>query len=135
MPETEFDERPLRFLDKADVDDACRKRMQQLVRRAQALSDAKEPGKLESDFGKEHLAVIHDCNQFLRAYKRGDAAGRVEFRLDGDAKKALGDAGFVLMDPQGQVFKLFGWVAVDPVQGDAAALDAALDASFATATS
>jgi len=125
------DDRPLRFLEKAEVPEAHRTILMRLVRHAQALArDAEAEDKLQSEFGKEHVALIHDCDQFLRIHKRGAASGRVEVLLDDGAKEALRAAGFDLGEPQGTVFRMFGWVSVDPTAGKEEALQEAVAASY-----
>lgn len=128
------DDRPLRFLEKAEVPEAHKERLLALVRRAQDMAGARgATDKLQSEFGAEHAALIHDCDQFVRIYKRGEAAGRVELLLDAPAKEALQQAGFTLHAPQGMVFGMLGWVAVEPMEGDLAALENALEAAYARA--
>jgi hypothetical protein len=124
------DDRPLRFLEKAEVEAAHRERLLALVRLAQELAEhAGQVDKLQCEFGAEHAGMIHDCNQFMRLYKRGPAVGRVEFFLPPEAKAKLGQS-FTLQEPLGAVFKLFGWVSVDPMEGDWDALKAALAAAY-----
>lgn len=126
------DDRPLRVLERTPVPEAHKQRLFALVQRAQA--DAAAAGdELQAEFGKEHVALIVGCNQFIRLWKGGPRPGAVELLLNPDDKAALAAAGYTLGDPEGQVFRLFGWVRLDPMQGDAAPLDAAVDKAFAKA--
>lgn len=128
------DDRPLRILERAPVPTEHKERLFHLVRHAQALGmDSGE--ELQAEFGPEHVALIVGHNQFLRLFRGGAAPGVVEMLLPDAAKRALQAAGFTLREPGGQVFKLFGWVRIDPMQAgaDAAALDAAVGAAFAKA--
>ena len=123
------DERPLRLLERADVSEDHRARLAQVVQVAQAAArDAAE--ELQSEFGKEHVALIVCCNQFVRLFRAGAQPGAVELLLDAGPKDALAQGGFRLRDPDGMVFKLFGWVRVDPMEGDAKALGDAVRAAF-----
>lgn len=124
------DDRPLRLLDRTPVPEAHRERLLRLVRHAQALAAAAGGEGLQAEFGPEHVALIAAHNQFLRLFRGGAEPGVVEMLLPDDGMAALKAAGFTLREPGGQVFKLFGWVRVDPMQGDAAALDAAVGAAF-----
>ena len=126
------DDRPLRILERTPVPDDHKERLFHLVREGQAQATA-AGAELQAEFGKEHVALIVGCNQFIRLFRAGPEPGAVELLLPDDGKKALADAGFTLRDPAGQVFKLFGWVRVDPMQGPAPALDAAVGAAFARA--
>ncbi len=128
-PATPADDRALRLLERADVDDAHKQRLLALVRRAQAA--AAEAGEdLQAEFGREHVALIVGCNQFVRVFRAGDAAGRIELLLPEAAKTQLAEAGFTLSDPLGAVFKMFGWVSVDPREGDLDRLEQAVDAAW-----
>lgn len=126
------DDRPLRILERAPVPPEHKERLFHLVREGQAAAEA-SGAELQAEFGKEHVALIVGCNQFIRLFRGGAEPGAVELLLPDDGKKALASAGFTLRDPEGQVFRLFGWVRVDPMQGDAAALDAAVGSAFAKA--
>jgi hypothetical protein len=126
------DDRPLRILERTPVPDDHKERLFHLVREGQAQAAA-AGADLQAEFGKEHVALIVGCNQFIRLFRAGPEPGAVELLLPEDGKKALADAGFTLRDPAGQVFKLFGWVRVDPMQGPAPALDAAVGSAFARA--
>lgn len=126
------DDRPLRILERAPVPAEHKERLFDLVRHAQALGAAAGE-ELQAEFGPEHVALIVGHNQFLRLFRGGAQPGVVEMLLPDEAKAALQAAGFTLREPGGQVFKLFGWVRIDPMQGAATALDAAVDAAFAKA--
>jgi hypothetical protein len=126
------DDRPLRLLERAPVPPEHKERLFHLVRLGQEAA-AQAGGDLQAEFGAEHVALITGCNQFIRLFRGGAEPGAVELLLPDDAKARLAAGGFALREPEGQVFRLFGWVRVDPMQGDAAALDAALDAAFAKA--
>lgn len=131
-PQTPADDRALRLLEHSTLPADKKEALLRLVKRAQA--DAAQTGdELLAEFGKEHVALIAGHNQFVRLFRAGTEPGAVELWLDVPAKAALGAAGFTLKDPEGQVFKLFGWTRVDPAQGDASALDEALGAAFARA--
>jgi hypothetical protein len=134
QPTPQGDDRPLRLLERTPVPQPHKDRLFHLVRRGQA--DAEKAGtELQAEFGSEHVALIVGCNQFVRLFRGGPEPGAVELLLPEAGKQGLSTAGFTLREPAGQVFKLFGWVRVDPMQGDPAALDAAVDAAFAKANS
>ncbi len=103
-----------------------------LVRRAQAAATA-SGAELQAEFGAQHVGLIVGCNQFTRLFRGGEQPGVVELLVDAPTKALLQTAGFTLREPEGAVFKLFGWVRVDPMQGEPAALDAAVDSAFARA--
>lgn len=126
------DDRPLRILERTPVADAHKQRLFDLVHRAQAAAAAAGED-LQAEFGKEHVALIVGCNQFIRLWKGGAQPGVVELLLNPADKAALTAAGYTLSEPEGQVFKLFGWVRIHPLQGPAAPLDAAVDQAFAKA--
>ncbi len=126
------DDRPLRILERAEVEDDHKQRLLDLVRRAQVLAEG-AGDDLQAEFGREHVALIVGCNQFVRVYRSGPAAGRVELLLPEPAKEALVEAGFTLGEPMGAVFKIFGWVSIDPREGDLDRLEAALDAAMGRA--
>lgn len=128
-PTTEGDDRPFKILDRAPVEDAHKERLFALVRRAQDAAAAKD-ADLQGEYGREAVAMIVGCNQFLRLYRGGGHPGRVELLVGDDVKAMLEAAGFTLHDPEGQVFKMFGWVGVDPMQGDLDRLAEAVDAAF-----
>ena len=123
------DDRPLRILERTPVPPEHKDRLFHVVREGQARAAA-AGAELQAEFGPEHVALIVGCNQFVRLFRGGPEPGAVEFLLPEEGKKALASAGFALRDPAGQVFKLFGWVRVDPMQGPPAALDAAVTAAF-----
>lgn len=126
-----MDDRPLRILERTPVPDEHKQRLFDLVRAAQDA--ARDAGtELQSEFGKEHVSLIVGCNQFLRLYRGGDHAGQIELLLPDWS--GLEAAGFQPSDAVGgQIFKMFGWRTVDPMQGDGAALDAAVHAAFGKA--
>lgn len=126
------DDRPIKILERTPVDDAHKQRLFGLVRVAQEAGA--EAGKeLQGEFGKEAVAMIVGCNQFLRLHRGGDHPGRVEILVQDDVKARLQEAGFSLGEPDGMVFKLFGWCAIDPMQGDPEVLAEAVRAAFADA--
>jgi hypothetical protein len=126
------DDRPLRLLERAPVPAEHKERLFHLVRVGQEAA-AQAGSDLQAEFGAEHVALITGCNQFIRLFRGGAEPGAVELLLPEDAKAKLAASGFALREPEGQVFKLFGWVRVDPMQGDAGALDAAVGSAFAKA--
>lgn len=116
------DDRPLRVLERTPVPEAHRERLYALVRKAQAEA-ASTGDELQAEFGKEHVALIVGCNQFLRLWKGGTQPGCVELLLDPPHKDELASSGYFLDVPEGQIFRLFGWVRVDPMSGNAKALE------------
>lgn len=121
------DDRPLKLLGRTPVDEAHKERLLHLVRVAQQAGvDAGE--ELQSEFGKTHVSMIVGCNQFVRLFR--DESGAVEMLLPDDAKAALAEAGFTLQEPEGQLFKMFGWVRFDPMEGDLDVLERSLQAAF-----
>lgn len=126
------DDRPLRILERAPVPPEHKERLFALVRGAQSLAlDA--GADLQAEFGRDHVALIADHNQFIRLFRGGAQPGAVELWLRDEAKKELAAAGFTLGEPEGAVFRLFGWVRVDPMQGPMDALDSAVRAAFGRA--
>ena len=123
------DDRPLRLLERTPVGPEHKERLFHLVREGQACAQAAGT-ELQAEFGAEHVALIVGCNQFVRLFRAGPEPGAVELLLPDEGKKALAAAGFALREPAGQVFKLFGWVRVDPMQGPQPALDAAVASAF-----
>lgn len=123
------DDRPLRVLERTPVPEAHRERLFHLVRTAQAEA-AKAGDELQAEFGKEHVALIVGCNQFIRLWKGGDQPGCVELLLDAPHKDELAASGYFLGVPDGQIFRLFGWVRVDPMVGRAGALEQAVVQAF-----
>lgn len=123
------DDRPLKLLERTPVPPEHKERLFALVRRAQAAADA-AGAELQAEFGREHVGLIVGCNQFVRLDREGPLVGKVEFLLDEAGKDALRQAGFTLGEHPSYLFRMFGWVVVDPLQGDFAALERAVDAAF-----
>ena len=121
------DDRPVRLLERTPVADEHKARMIAMVRRAQQA--ARPDDDLQAEFGKEHVALIAHHNQFLRLYRAGKHAGVVELWLDDWT--ALESGGFTPRDAVGgTVFRLFGWRALDPLEGGDEELLAAVDAAL-----
>ena len=128
------DDRPIRILERTPVGAEHKERLFALVRLGQAEAAAAD-ADLQAEFGREHVALIAEHNQFLRLFRGGARPGDVELWLDQPAKDALAAAGFTLREPDGPVFKLFGWIRVDPMDGPRDALEAAVRAALAKARS
>lgn len=131
-PQTPADDRAIRLLEHSELPAGSKDALLRLVRRAQAEAD-QAGEELQAEFGREHVALIVGCNQFLRIFRTGAEPGAVELLLEAPDKAALAAGGFALRDPEGQVFRLFGWTRVAPTQGQASALDAAVARAFAKA--
>lgn len=128
------DDRPLRILERTPVPPEHKERLFALVRLGQAL--ALEAGAdLQAEFGREHVALIAEHNQFIRLFRGGAEPGAVELWLPESAKGKLAADGFTLREADGAVFRLFGWIRVDPMQGPVDALETALRAAFGRARS
>lgn len=123
------DDRPLRVLERTPVPEPHRERLYALVRKAQAEAAA-TGDELQAEFGKENVALIVGCNQFIRLWKGGTQPGCVELLLDPAGKDALAASGYFLGVPEGQIFRLFGWVRIDPMSGSPEALDNAVAGAF-----
>lgn len=123
------DDRPLRVLERTPVPAEHRDRLYALVKAAQDEAAA-NGAELQAEFGKEHVALIVGCNQFVRLFKGGDKPGAVELLLDTPDKAQLKEAGFEASAPDGAVFKLFGWQRFDPMQGPVAPLEDAVRHAF-----
>ncbi len=123
------DERAERYLSGAELPEDRKARLVALVHRAQAAA-ATAGAELQAEFGREHVGLIVGCNQFLRLDKAGDLAGKAELFLDDAGKTALRSAGFTLHEHPSYLFRMFGWVVVDPLEGSLDALAAAVDAAF-----
>ncbi len=125
-PTVPADERAVRLLERAPEP----QRAALLAAVAWAQEDAAAAGaELQAEFGKEHVALIVGCNQFVRLWRGGAQPGAVELLLDAPQKAELA-AAFPLGDPEGAVFKLFGWVRLDPAAGPEGALRKAVAAAF-----
>lgn len=124
-----MDDRPLKILERTPVADDHKERLFDLVRTAQqaAAADGQE---LQGEFGKEAVAMIVGCNQFLRLFRGGAAPGVVELLLDPPEKEALQGAGYSLGEPEGAIFRMFGWVRVDPTEAAPAPLQDAVRAAY-----
>lgn len=123
------DDRPIRILERTPVPEAHRQRLFALVRTAQTES-ARAGADLQAEFGRDHVALIAGHNQFVRLFRGGSGPGDVELWLDEAAKQALRGAGFNLREPEGAVFRLFGWIRLDPMQAPEDALVDAVKAAF-----
>ncbi len=123
------DDRPLKILDRTPVPEAHKERLFAVVRTAQEAA-AGDGVELQGEFGKEAVAMIVKCNQFVRLFRGGDAPGAVEFLLNDDDKQALAAAGYTLGEPEGMIFKMFGWVRVDPMAAELEPLLAATRAAY-----
>lgn len=110
-----MDDRPLQLLQRAPEE--FRPPLTALAHHAGALSEQTNQ-ELQFEFGKDTIAFIVGCNQFLRLHFRGDRAGRVSLPkaagLEGDA-------------PDEAVFKMFGWTTVDVDEGLADAVTKAFE--------
>ncbi len=128
-PQTPADDRALRLLEHAQIPEPRKAHAVAAVKAAQHA--AHEAGaELQAEFGKEHVGLIVGCNQFTRIWRAGPDAGAVELFLDPADKDALAKSGFQLQQPEGAVFRLFGWIRVDPGAGPQQALDTAVAAAF-----
>lgn len=108
-----MDERPLKLLARAP--DAVRPRLldlADLAGRAAAEADT----DLQFEFGRDHVAFIVGCNQFLRLHFRGDHAGIVE------VPPAAGIDGAPAL---GRVFQMFGWQSAAAADVPSTAVEAA----------
>ncbi len=113
-----MDDRPLKLLERAP--DAVRPALKALAEHAGALAAAADED-LQFEFGKEHIAFIASCNQFMRIHHRGDHAGTVEL------PPASGATGGPAMSA---IFQMFQWTSlpaedVRPEHVDAAFNEAA----------
>lgn len=126
------DDRPIRILERTPVPEEHRQRLFSVVRRAQAAA-AGAGADLQAEFGRDHVGLIVACNQFTRLFRGGESPGAIELLVDEPTKVLLRDAGFRLEQPDGAVFRLFGWVRLNPMQGDLVALEGAVDAAFSKA--
>lgn len=124
----ERDARPAKLVARTPVEEAHQKRMLALVEYAQSRAEAAGVA-LQYEFGPA-VALIAGCQQFLRLHRGGEAPGTVELMLPPADKEALAAGGFTLLEPFGQVFRMFGWTRVDPMEAESVALEAAVDAAF-----
>jgi hypothetical protein len=122
------DDRPIRILERTPVPEAHKQRLFALVRKAQSLG-TEHNADLQAEFGKEHVALIANHNQFLRLFRGGAQPGCVELWIPPSAKPDL-EGRFTLQEPEGAVFRLFGWVRLDPMQGPEQVLLDAVEAAF-----
>lgn len=115
------DDRPAKLLQRTPVPQDHRDLLLHLAE--QVDEDVAAAGKeLQSEFGKEHVALIVGCNQFVRFYRDGNHAGQVEVWLDGDhAKGVEAEWGPAL---GGAVFQMFGWRSLNPTTDPQAAMAA-----------
>jgi hypothetical protein len=131
-PQVPADDRALRLIEHSGLDAVHKRRLADVVKASQDA--AHEAGaELQAEFGKEHVALIVGCNQFVRLWRAGTQPGAVELLLDPKDKAGLAAAGFELKEPEGAVFKLFGWVRLDPTKGADEALEEATRKAFAKA--
>jgi hypothetical protein len=128
------DDRPIRILERTPVPEAHKARLFALVRLGQEEA-GRVGADLQAEFGRDHVALIADHNQFIRLFRGGARPGDVELWLDGPAREALAAAGFTLGEPEGAVFKLFGWTRLDPMAGPEPALHEAVKSALAKARS
>ncbi len=128
-PQVPADDRAVRLLEHSDLPADRKATLVGLVKRSQDLA-AQAGEDLQAEFGREHVALIVGCNQFIRIWRAGHEPGAVELLLDPADKTLLADAGVPLREPDGAVFKLFGWVRADATPGQAEALDQAVGAAF-----
>lgn len=123
------DDRPLRILERTPVPDDHKERLASVVRKAQQVA-AMAGAELQSEFGKDHVGLIVGCNQFVRLMRAGEAPGTIELFLEPADREGLRTSGFTLKEPEGAVFKLFGWVRIDPMEGALPALEQAVEKAF-----
>lgn len=126
--QTPADDRAARLLEHADIPEPRKSRALATLRAAQQAAHA-GGAELQAEFGKEHVGLIVACNQFLRIWRSGPEPGAVEILLPKDDRAALGSS-YSLRAPDGAVFKLFGWVRLDPEAGEQQALDDAVRNAF-----
>lgn len=127
-----MDERPLKLLARTPVDEEHKQRLFALARQAHDLADA-DRRELLWEFGREHVGAIAEHNQFLRLFRGGEQPGCIELWLTPEGRAAAEAAGIETRDPDGAVFKMFGWRRIDPAAADADALDAALRDAYGRA--
>lgn len=132
-PQTPADDRALRLLEHADMPAPRKTAILETVKAVQEEA-AKQGKELQAEFGPQHVALIVGCNQFVRFWRSGPEPGAVELLLDPTSKTKLNEAGFALRDPEGAVFKLFGWVRLDADAGALGALQEATRQAFVKAT-
>ncbi len=115
-----MDNRPLQLLQRAPEEH--RPPLLALAHHAGALSQEHNQ-ELQFEFGKDTVAFIVGCNQFLRLHFRGDRAGLVSLPKSAGVE---GDA------PQEAVFKMFGWQTVPADEALAEAVGKAFADAAAT---
>ncbi|MHB8633382.1 MAG: hypothetical protein ACYDBQ_05350 [Thermoplasmatota archaeon] len=120
-PLTPADERVARWLERVAGPEG------HILRGAVARASGVE---LQAEFGSDHVGLIANHNQFLRVFRSPPA---MEFFLDPADREMLAKAGFALGPPEGAVFRLFGWVRVDPTAGPAEALGKAVEQALGKA--
>lgn len=96
-----MDDRPLKLLQRAP--ESLQPALEALTHHAGALSNSAGED-LQFDFGKDTIAFIVGCNQFMRLHFRGDRAGKVSLP---PAAEIEGEV------PEESIFKMFGWKTVD----------------------
>lgn len=126
------DDRAARLLESAKVPDAKRERLLAVLGWVQAAADA--AGKeLQLEYGPTHIGLIAEHNQAVRLLRAGAHAGDAELFLETPQRAQLAAAGYALQEPELAVFKLFGWVRVDPSQGSEEGLRTAAQQALAKA--
>ena len=125
--ERPMDPRPLKLIDKADVDDATKRRLHALAQHVGALAEGADRD-LQFEFSKTHVAFIVACNQFLRIHRSGDHAGAVEVLLPPEH-----DVQALAPSISGGVFAMFGWQSLTDLVEAEAAVEAAFGHAAAKA--
>lgn len=120
------DDRPLKLIRRSKAPQARVAAMEALATSADAR--VAEAGKdLQSEFGKQHVALIVGCNQFVRFYRDGDHDGHIEVLVPADHPGEFGPA------LGGAVFSMFGWRSLPADDPKAhAAVEAAVARALAT---
>jgi len=115
-PATPADDRAIKLLERTPVPEAHKARLFALVHTAQEVA-AQDGAEIQAEFGKEAVALIVGCNQFVRLFRGGTEPGVVEFLLHPADKDSLAQS-YTLGEPDGAIFKMFGWVRVNPMEGE-----------------